>query len=92
MTAFLHDNIEWVIPPVFKSMLRSWACDLIENGTLYLTNIKKFLEDPDPERGDLNEGKTSYIRNGVRCAADYINPIYVWCCTMETQPDRVLSA
>ena len=90
MTAFIHDNIEYVMPTVFKATKYDWARALIDSGTIYFTNIRQFIDDPHDERGDANEGQQTLIRQGVRCTAEYSMPCYVWCCTMDSQPCRVM--
>ena len=90
MTAFIHGNIEYVMPTVFKATMRDWTRDLIDDGTIYFTNIQQFIDDPDCERGDANEGRHIGIRKGVRCTADYSMPVYVWCCTLDTRACRVI--
>lgn len=90
MTAFMHDDIEYVMPTVFKATMSNWARELIDHGTVYFTNIRRFIDDPNSERGDANEGKQIVIRNGVRCTLNYSMPIYVWCCTLDTQACRVI--
>lgn len=92
MTAFIHDKIEYVMPTVFKATMHDWARDLIDNGIIYFTNIEKFINDPDCKRGDVNEGRCVFIRNDVRCTIEYANPIYIWCCTLDTQPCRVIQS
>ena len=77
------------MPTVFKATMREWAEDL-QNGTIHFTHIQKFIDDQDAQRGDSNEGSQAVIRNGVRCNVEYIVPIYVWCCTLETRPCRVI--
>ncbi len=39
MTAFIHNNIEYVMPTVFKATMLDWAHDLIDDGTIYFTDI-----------------------------------------------------
>ena len=90
MTTFIHDDIEYVMPTVFKATMHKWANDFIQNGTVYFTNIQQFVTDTHPERGDANEGRQILIRNGVRCTAEYLMPVYVWCCTLDTQVCRVI--
>ena len=90
MTTFIHDKIEYVMPTVFKATMSDWANDLIENGTVYFTNIQQFATDSHPGRGDANEGRQVLIRNGLRCTTEYPMPVYVWCCTLDTQPCRVI--
>ena len=90
MTAFIHDNIEYVMPTVFKATEYDWARALIESGTIYFTNIRQFIGDSHDERGDVNEGQQILIRQGVRCSAEYGIPCYVWCCTMDSQAFRVM--
>ena len=63
----------------------------LEHGTIYFTNLEIFKRDEDVERGDLLEGTSVTIRQGVKCTAHYSNPIFVFCTTMETEPDMVLS-
>lgn len=91
MTAFIHDNIEYVMPTVFKATEYDWARDLIDSGTVYFTNIQQFIDDSHDERGDANEGKPTLIRQGVRCVGEYSMPCYIWCCTMDSQACRVMN-
>jgi len=90
MTAFFHDNIEYVVPTVFKATMLSWAQDLIDNGIIYFTNIEQFVNDPHYERGDSNEGLHVSIRNGISCSTRPSMPVYIWCCTLDSQPCRIL--
>jgi hypothetical protein len=90
MTTFIHDNIEFVMPTVFKATMHDWANDIIQHGIVYFTNIKRFVTDTHPERGDANEGRQNLIRNGVQCSTEYPMPVYVWCCTLDTQACRVI--
>ena len=90
MTTFIHDKIEYVMPTVFKATMSDWANDLIENGKVHFTNIQQFATDSHPGKGDANEGRQVLIRNGLRCTAEYPMPVYVWCCTLDTQPCRVI--
>lgn len=78
------------MPTVFKATMHEWADDLMQNGTVYFTNIAEFVADRHPERGDANEGRQTLIRNGVRYTVEYPMPVYVWCCTLDTQPCRVI--
>lgn len=90
MTAFIHENMEFVIPSIFRATMKNWADDLIQNGTVYFTNIQKFLDDSDSQRGDKNEGRSILIRSDAHCTIEYTMPIYVFCCTLETSPIRVI--
>ncbi|MEM6912303.1 MAG: hypothetical protein AAF555_12080 [Verrucomicrobiota bacterium] len=67
-----------------------WAKDVIENGTIYFTNIEEFILDTHPDRGDADEGRQILNRNDVRCTAEYAGPVFVWCCTLDTDPHRVI--
>jgi len=84
-------TIEHVVPTVFKAMELRYAHELIEMGRVCFSNIECFARDEHPERGDRNEGKTVLVRNGRRCTADYLVPSYVWCCTMDSNPCRVMN-
>jgi len=92
MTAFIHDNIEYIIPTMFKATKLEWARDLIDNGAVYFTNIRQFIYDDHPKRGDSNEGRHIIIRNNSRCTVKYSLPIYVWCCTLDTNASRVIKS
>jgi hypothetical protein len=91
MSTFFNNGIEFVLPGVFKAYPREWAAQFLEYGTIYFTNIEIFKRDEDVERGDPLECTSVTIRQGVRCTANYTNPIFVFCTTMETDPDMVLS-
>jgi hypothetical protein len=78
MSNFFHDGIEMVLPSVAKAYPKAWAHDFLSNGTMYFTNAAVFQRDEHPDRGDPLE------------CSDYINPIFVWCTTMESQPCEVL--
>ena len=92
MTTFIDKDkwVEYAVPTVFKAMKLCRARELIETGTVCFTNIETFANDPDPERGDINEGKASHVRNGRKCTTGYAGPVYVWCCTMDANPCRVM--
>jgi len=80
-----------VLPGIFKAYPRKWAVQFLEEGTIYFTNLVIFQQDENVERGDPLEGSSVTIRQGIRCTADYLNPIFVFCSTMETYPNKVLS-
>lgn len=91
LSTFFHDNIEYVIPTIFKATRLDWAHDLISDGIIYFTNIKQFIDDPHSERGDVNEGTHVSARNGSRCTTRFSSlPVYIWCCTLDSQPCRIL--
>ena len=80
-----------MLPGIFKAYPREWAVQFLEQGTIYFTNLVIFQQDENVERGDLLEGTSVTIRQGIRCTADCLNPIFVFCSTMETDPNTVLS-
>jgi hypothetical protein len=90
MSTFFNNGIEFVPPGIFKAYPREWAEQFLKKGTLYFTNLMIFQREADVERGDPLEGTSVTIRQGVRCSADYLNPIFVYCLTMETDPNTVL--
>lgn len=93
MMPTISDGIEYESPAP-SSLLRAtkyqYALDLIEEGRLYLTNVKTYREDSDPERGDATETDGTFIRQGIRCTTRHSNPIFLWCMTLESDPDLVL--
>jgi len=91
MSAFFNNGIEFVLPGIFKAYPRDWAVQFLEDGTIYFTNLAIFHRDENIERGDPLEGSSVTIRQGIRCTASYLNPIFVFCSTMETDPDTVLN-
>lgn len=91
MGTFFHEGIEFVLPGILKAYPQNWANQLICDGTIYLTNLDVIRKDEHPKRGDPLEGVSVTIRNATRCTADYLNPIFVWCSTMETEPERILA-
>ena len=91
MSTFFNNGIEFVLPGVYKAFPREWAEQFLKQGTIYFTNLVIFQRDEDVERGDPLEGTSVTIRQGVRCTADYLNPIFVFCSTMETDSNIVLN-
>lgn len=89
MSTFFNNNIEFVLPGVHKAFPREWAEQFLKQGTIYFTNLVTFQRDEDVVRGDPLEGTSVTIRQGVRCTADYLNSIFVFCSTMETDPNIV---
>ena len=85
MSTFFYEDIEFVLPGIYKAYPLAWAENLL-SGRIYFTNLNSFREDEDPQRGDQLEGRGITIRQGVKCTAGYLNPIFVWCSTMETDP------
>jgi hypothetical protein len=69
----------------------AYAVDLIENGLLYLTNAQIYREHSDSERGDPTETDGKFIRQGVPCATAHTNPIFLWCTTLDPDPEAVLA-
>lgn len=90
MNTFHHNDIEFVLPGIFKAFPRKWAEQFLIKGTIYFTNVKIFQRDEDVERGDPLEGTSVTIRQGIRCTGDYVNPLFVFCSTMETDSNIVL--
>ncbi|PKM36171.1 MAG: hypothetical protein CVV06_12430 [Gammaproteobacteria bacterium HGW-Gammaproteobacteria-10] len=78
MSNFFYDGIEMVLPSVAKAYPQTWAEDFLTKGIIYFTNAEIFRRDEHPERGDLLE------------CANYVNPIFLWCTTMESQCSRIL--
>ncbi len=91
MNSFINNGIEFILPGIFKAYPQDWATQFLEKGTIYFTNIVLFQQDENEERGDPLEGSSVTIRQGIRCTADYLTPIFVFCSTMETDPNKVLS-
>lgn len=91
MNTFINNGIEFILPGIFKAYPRDWAAQFTEEGTIYFTNLSIFQRDENEERGDPLEGSSVTIRQGIRCTADYLNPIFVFCSTMETDPNKILS-
>lgn len=90
-STLLAGGIEIVLPGLYKAYPRAWAEEFLHDGTVYFTNLAVFREQECPLRGDPMEGTSVTIRESVKCTASYINPIFVWCCTMETEPEVILS-
>ena len=90
MTTFIHDGIEFILPTLFKATKASWAEDMIKNGTIYFTNIRRYQTDANDQRGDSREGIQVLRRNDVTCTIHYNCAIHVWCATMETSRNRIL--
>ena len=88
---YFKDGIEFVLPGIYKAYPIDWANDFINKGTIYFTNIKQFIIDKNPERGDKSEGVCVSHINGRNYSGDYANPIFIWCCTMETNTDVIFN-
>jgi hypothetical protein len=86
LSTFFHEDIEFVLPGIYKAFPLTWAEEFLYSGRIFFTNIEIFRVDEDPQRGDQLEGTSIAVRQGVRCTAGYLNPIFVWCSTMETDP------
>jgi len=67
-----------ILPAISKAYPKAWAHDFLNNGKMYFTNAEIFRRDEHPDRGDPKE------------CSDYINQIFIWCATMESQPSAVL--
>ena len=95
MAMTIINGIEYAeIPPppdLWRATKYSYAIDLIEKGLLYLFNAQKYRDDPDSERGDLTETDGKFIRQGTSCITGHTNPIFLWCTTLNSNPDAVLS-
>lgn len=91
MSTFFYDGIEFVLPGIMKACKRKHANQLISNGDLCFTNLSEFQRDEHPERGDPLEGVGIATRNKIQCTSGHINPIFVWCSTMENNPEQILS-
>lgn len=95
MTPTIVNGVEYEETPppsdLWRATKYSHAMDLIQNGLLYLTNAQIYREDPDPERGDATETDGKFIRQGAPCTTGHTNPIFLWCTTLESDPDAVLA-
>lgn len=85
MSTFFYEDIEFVLPGIYKACDLAWGEDFL-SGRIYFTNIEKFRKDEDAQRGDQLEGTSIAVRQGVKCTGNYVNPIFVWCSTIETDP------
>lgn len=94
MTAIVN-GVEYAQVPIPSDIWRAtkyaYAVDLIKSGSLYLSNAQKYRYDSDPERGDSTETDGRFIRQGVACTTEHTNPIFLWCATLDPEPDSVLS-
>jgi hypothetical protein len=90
MNALFHEGIEFVLPGIYKAYPHAWANEFLSLGKIYFTNIKIFRVEEDRQRGDPLECTSIKIRQGVRCTGNYGNPIFVWCSTMETDPNLIM--
>ena len=88
---FFNNGIEFVLPGIYKASPLCWSNDFINNGTIYFTNIINFIKDEDNERGDKKEGIGVSNINGKKYSSDYMNPLYVWCSTMETNTNFIFN-
>lgn len=80
------------IPPdIWRATKYAYAVELIESGILCLSNAQRYRHDPDPERGDPTETDGRFIRQGVTCITGHTNPIFLWCTTLDSNPESVLS-
>ncbi|HEY9162514.1 MAG TPA: hypothetical protein VIS94_15655 [Desulfomonilia bacterium] len=80
-------------PPsdLWRATEYKYANDIIQNGLLYLRNVQEYREDLDPERGDATETDGHFVRHDVPCTTSHTNPIFLWCTTLESDPDTVLT-
>jgi hypothetical protein len=76
---------------LWRATKYAYAMDLMENGVLYLSNARKYRNDPDPERGDPTETDGRFIRQEVMCTTSHINPIFLSCATLNPDPESVLA-
>ena len=90
MEVFRNNGVEYVLPTIYRAQKREWIEGFLERGIIYFTNIEVFRRDKDPERGDDLEGVSVVNINGTQYSADYGNPIFVSCFTMETDPAVIL--
>lgn len=90
MGTFFHDGIEYVLPGILKAYPKDWAEQFLSRGVMYFTSSEVFQDFEDPQRGDPMEGTAVTIRQGARCQGNYVNPIFVWCATMETDTGVIL--
>lgn len=91
MSTVFKDGIEFILPGIQKAYPRMWAEGFLSTGRVFFTNLEIFRAEEDSERGDSLEGTSVTIRQGVRCTANYLNPIFVWCGTMESEPETILA-
>ena len=80
-----HELTEYVIPTVRKVTSAEWANQMISKGIVYLTNLEVFIKDENPERGDRNEKKGTFICNDIKCDSENESSIFVWCGTLENE-------
>lgn len=94
MTTIVN-GVEYAQLPIPSDIWRAtkyeYALDLIKSGVLYLSNALKYRDDPDPERGDPTETDGRFIRRGVTCTTGHTNPIFLWCATLDPDPESILS-
>jgi len=91
MSSFIHKDIEFVLPGIFRADRRDRTDNFLTEGTVCFTNLACIRSCEQHERGDLNDGFGVTINNGIRSTSEYSNPIFVWCSTMETHPHTVMN-
>jgi hypothetical protein len=89
------NGVEYAQMPVPADLWRATkyahAVEMIGRGLVYLSNARKYQDDPDPERGDPTETDGRFIRQGVACTTGHTNPIFLWCATLDPDPGSVLA-
>lgn len=90
MSTIFHESIEYILPGIFKAYPAAWAQELIDHGKIHFTNLRVFRNDVSFNRGDVMEGTAITIRNETACTSDYVNPVFVWCSSMETNFATIL--
>ncbi len=88
------NGVEYAEMPIPSDLWRAtkhvYALGLMERGLLYLSSAQKYRTDPDPERGDATETDGRFIRQGATCTTGHTNPIFLWCATLDPDPESVL--
>lgn len=90
MSSIQYKGIEFVLPSVLKAYPLEWARQLIEKGIIYFTNLDVFHAVESAERGDVREGSVHRAMKDGMFIGKYVNPIYAWCGTMETDAEVIL--
>lgn len=93
--SMIVNGVEYAQTPVPSDLWRAtkyaYAVDMMKDGLVYMSNAQKYRNDPDPERGDPTETDGRFIRQGVTCKTGHTNPIFLWCATLDSNPESVLA-
>lgn len=86
------DFLEYPPPDsIYRATQYQFAQDLIKNGNFKFTNLEHYKTIENEDYRDTSEGHGVIFRQGIRCNVGFVNSIYIFCASTNSNPKELLN-